>query len=185
MWPGSFPSHPRSLHFCRALWFKPHAEQLQHGLPACPLCSFVVSWLANEPLSSPSPAQTPAAAALLQPDPAPFGPGCPWPAAVGLTAQCWRVGLCPAGDLLRKISTRRPCFLQPLLNLLPKGKVLVTEATKAGFWMYMPCTIFLEQIGQHKARRCIICSAVFIYQTRHILLFHSVLGSSLVLLKLH
>jgi len=78
---------------------------------ACLLSSFVLRSLANEPLLSPSLAQILAATALLQPDPAPFGPGCPWTAAISLTAQGWRVGLCPAGDLLQKVSTRRPCFL--------------------------------------------------------------------------
>lgn len=102
-----------------------------------------------------------------------------------VTAQCWRMGLCPAGDLLQKISTRRPCFLQLLLNLLPKGKRLVTETTKTGFWMQNACTIFLEQMGQYKVRRCLICLDLLIYQTRHCLLFHSKLGSSLLLLKLH
>lgn len=101
-----------------------------------------------------------------------------------VTAQCW-MGLCPAGDLLQKISTRRPCFLQLLLNLFPKGKRLVAEATKAAVWMQKACTIFLEQMGQHKVRRCLICLDLFVYQTRHSLLFHSKLGSSLLLLKLH
>lgn len=139
-WPGSFPSHLHLLldaFFWRALWFKPHAERSQHGLPACPLCSCVVTLLANEPLPSPSPAQILAAAALLQPDTAPFGPGCPRTTTVCLTAQCRRVGLCPARDHLQKISTRRPCFLQLPLNSLPEGKRLVAEATKAGFWTYM------------------------------------------------
>lgn len=82
--------------FCRALWSKPHAEQPWHGLPACLLCSFVISLLANEQLPSPS-----SAAALLQPDPPPFGPSCPWtqgatcwlchsPVLEGGLVSCWR-----------------------------------------------------------------------------------------------
>ena len=50
--------------------------------------------------------------------------------------------MCPAGDLLQKISTRRPCFL----NLLPKGKRLVAETAEAGFWTDMACTVLLEHI---------------------------------------
>lgn len=171
------------LFFCGALWFKPHAEQPQHRLPACPLCSFVVSSLANEPPPSPSPAQILAAAAFLQPDPAPFGPGCPETAPTSFTPGCQRVGLCPAGDLLQKVSTRRSCFLQPSLNF-PKEKRLMAESAKAGFWIYVVHTIILEQIGLHKVRRCIICSDIFRYQTRHPLLFHRELGSGLVLSKL-
>lgn len=45
-------------------WSKPCTEQSQHGLPLCP---FVISLLADEPLSSP-PVQILTPVALLQPD---------------------------------------------------------------------------------------------------------------------
>lgn len=109
--------------FCRDLCFKPYTEQSQHGLPACPLCPLVVILLANKPLSSPSPAQI-----LLQPEQLSL-----------ISQQCWSWGLFPAGHGEEKISTRRPCFLPPLL--LYKRKTLVAETVKGGFWMYTACTI--------------------------------------------
>lgn len=114
--------------FCRDLSFKPYTEQSQYGLPACPLCPLVIILLANEPLSSPSPAQILAAAALLQPEQLSL-----------ISQQCWSWGLSPAGHGEEKISTKRPCFLPPLL--LYKRKMLVAETVKAGFWMYTACTI--------------------------------------------
>lgn len=110
-WPGSFPSLSYLL---LGAFFPAEPFGSNHvlsgpnvGLPVCPLCSFVISLLTNKPLPSPSPAQILAVAVLLQPDPSPFGPGCPWTSAISLTAQCWKVGLCPAGDL-QMISSKRP-----------------------------------------------------------------------------
>lgn len=95
-YPGSFLSQNHLLldvFFCRDLWFKSYTEQSQHGLPLCP---FVVSLLANEPLSFSS--SDPCCCCSPAARPARFGPGHPWSAGFDLTTgldvrliSCWRL----------------------------------------------------------------------------------------------
>lgn len=147
---------------------------MAHGLPDCPLCSFVVSSLTNESLLPLLPSVRPSSiwsrlsvhscyqsqSSVLE---------------GGLVSCCrWS-----AED------QHQEALLSAATPELPKVKKPVAETTKAGFWMYMACTVLLVHTGQHKVRRGRICSVLYTYQITHTLLFCSTLGFSLVLSKLH
>lgn len=160
--PWDFQARP--IYFW-IFWSKPCTEQSQHGLPLCP---FVISLLANEPLSSP-PAQILTAAALLQPDQLSLVQGVPgqlWlshnsaePGVFLLLEIVWGRSA-PGGPAfcLHSYFAKEPCGRDC------KGGILDVHG------LYH---ITLHFVAWNKERRCAMCSDVCRCQTRPTLLFHS------------